>query len=1003
MIVTQTRYNGVRTRILNAAAATILGAVLGGCTPDGNVRPASGASENGSASNCDIGRIVRPRIHSIGTSRILTYEPKRKVNAGTSDEEVVRPHIDIVVQGNDLYVKSCVRLRTVVTGSIHADLGENGEIKDYEVMSSADGSDGAASNAVVIRLLPRYVERLKSGDEVEVLIIIERLDPATISIDREKLAFAKRRFTIFTVQDYRKEVQINRVKVHNLQVFPLPHTESEKLFGPVVADNFFAVRLSVRNDQDVDKLITSGMIVGSGHVLVEAKDGSPSFTVPVDLSPQSLEQVYTMVSDQESVQPRTRVFRGLEFLGALATALAAALTGAGDFTKATGLVTGVATPELRKAWVDRWPQYQRNVVAFSMQDVLKVPAHSVANQKYIFFSKNKIEGIVSDPNLFLEFEEDLNRSNFEGAFGSDVPDQPEPPKAAVITVGLDSLDVPFENVFSAESRTEQEQLADAAVELRALQHTLGDIRSAWIGHASDRFRAGLDFSALERARTSFVAALTGLASAQGTAQESLSGVDSARKTAADGVNTLREMVKLATDAAAVIATRGAILIPDDINAMNVPNAKSHFDEVKAQLEAFAGTMGVTDTWREALTESKDAIGSGGDAVSDKLTNFTRALPTSDKAKAILSEVQEQHAALERNVEHHADLATTLDMIPTDTSSGLPNAMILTLGTLKRHSDTIRKSLGVIETEMRPFDEHARAGRLPLKTNGIESVRQHIVNITEPVGKANSAQDSLLAEMQNSQNDQKTAIEDAQGKLQMFRTMFSSELTNVGDKLGEIVNEWPKIAKPFEEAHAALKDATALLDTAVERVENTSTVTASPAAVGLLLDDVRLLSDIADALVPARIASDLIDHPQYGLAALDRYERDIETARKAVTRGGDTTAYEAQITAVRDAIATGRSAVDFYGHAASMAAEAGGASQNEATGDTPIPSGTLLTALMAYASLAVEPYRDEDARQSRAHLRARFVTPLIDAHAGLSIVKSLPQPADAGAGATPGND
>lgn len=205
------------------------------------------------------------------------------------------------------------------------------------------------------------------------------------------------------------------------------------LFGPLIEKHFYVVVLSIRNQDDVDKLINTGMINAYGSALVVPQDnGDPyQFSIPIEISPLSSEQVYTAVVDEKPDGKREITFRALEFVGALATSLAVGFNATTDLTKAIGVYTGVGLPEGAKLWPDRVPGYLKNVVTFSMPEFVKVPRKGSIANKMLFFPRDKLRLIITDAQaLWLE------------------NDQVESPPQCVAHLSFDTLEVPYEIVRS---------------------------------------------------------------------------------------------------------------------------------------------------------------------------------------------------------------------------------------------------------------------------------------------------------------------------------------------------------------------------------------------------------------------------------------------------------------------------------------------------------------------------------------------------------------------------
>lgn len=398
---------------------------------------------------------ITPRVHSIGLSKILTFEPPTSEQISKNDLG-----LEIPIEGRDLNYPGCLEIGFKVVGTINAEKNEDAALSRADV----------GSGALTIQLGDAYLGKLKTGDHLDVFITVNTLPKLQPENECRTVTYAHRRFTVYSVEDYRALVQSARVPAKDIQAFPLPPDEAEILFGPVVSKNFYAVRLSVRNTTGEDKLISTGMITASGRLLVvpETKNACekvapPAFTIPVEIAPQSLEQIYAMVDDEETDQLRSTVFRSLEFVGALAAATTGAYSDSNDLLTGVGLFTGVFIPELDRLWTDRWPGYERNVVNFSMPDLFKVPKGAVAGHKYVFFSKNKLEGIIADQQYFdVSFRDNLKA-----------------PYAAVAQVRFDSLDIPFENVFAVAAVSFERQAANLKSDLPRVIDQIARIERHW--------------------------------------------------------------------------------------------------------------------------------------------------------------------------------------------------------------------------------------------------------------------------------------------------------------------------------------------------------------------------------------------------------------------------------------------------------------------------------------------------------------------------------------------
>ncbi|HYE61455.1 MAG TPA: hypothetical protein VD997_05625 [Phycisphaerales bacterium] len=253
-----------------------------------------------------------------------------------------------------------------------------------------------------------------------------------------------RTFVLYKVDTFRKDREYT-VPVYNIAAMPIPYDETDKLFGSKIANHYYVVRLSFRNTTNTDWLISTGMIRASGRAMVVPVDGanSPRFSIPIMVSPQAREHVYAILERQEFSTFRSWSFRGLEFVGSLSTALANGLSWGDDAIRGIGIFTGVGVPELGKLWVDHFPGYKRNVVNYAMPAYLKVPRTSTSMASFIFFSKDDLESMVMDSNLFGDTSKEA-----EFSFGDKRSTQKTAtPRSYVIGLEFDGLDIPYEIVI----------------------------------------------------------------------------------------------------------------------------------------------------------------------------------------------------------------------------------------------------------------------------------------------------------------------------------------------------------------------------------------------------------------------------------------------------------------------------------------------------------------------------------------------------------------------------
>lgn len=331
--------------------------------------------------------------------------------------------------------------------------------------------------------------------------------------DRLESVSVHRDFTFHEVSEFRDNFIGTRILPDDISAFPLPADEVVDLFGHYIAYNYFVVRLSLRNTDQTDKLVNSGMIRVSGRAMVEVdldgRDGdgkgdykkSIRYTVPIEVTPHSKEQIYTVLDDTEIYSSRSFVFRWLEFGGALATGYTTAFINSETTAKGVGLFTGILTPELRKLWEDRYPDYKRNIVNYGMEDLTKVPANATTAHKFLFFPRSKIETVVLDPGAYgrkastsdwpraKRLKEDETRNSlfdprtFFGALsGRSHSVGYKQPETYIVNLLFDNMDIPLEYV----SHPTDVRLAETVVMLETA--ALSEIR--FRTEMRDHWRAG---------------------------------------------------------------------------------------------------------------------------------------------------------------------------------------------------------------------------------------------------------------------------------------------------------------------------------------------------------------------------------------------------------------------------------------------------------------------------------------------------------------------------------
>ncbi len=300
------------------------------------------------------------------------------------------------------------------------------------------------------------------------------------------VASASRHFILFSAADYRQKFLGSTIPLNEISAFPLPDAQVNRLFGPIVAKEFFVVALSISNFTDQDRLVDTGMIKAAGRALICPNDntslGGPTFnyTIPIEVVPQSTEQVYTMVSDSKAHEPREWIFRSLEFVGALATAAATGFSADLDLITGIGLFSGVAIPGAKSLWPDDVPGYLRNVIAFGMPDLVKINGKSTVGHKVLFFSKEKLQLMVSDP---LQFQV----AGHDGNAALKAPDQ------FVVQLAFDSLMITYDNIASPTKGTVEERLASARRACDELIAELRQVSQGWTGSPGDQYARQLRY------------------------------------------------------------------------------------------------------------------------------------------------------------------------------------------------------------------------------------------------------------------------------------------------------------------------------------------------------------------------------------------------------------------------------------------------------------------------------------------------------------------------------
>ncbi|HXB02031.1 MAG TPA: hypothetical protein VNV15_04335 [Opitutaceae bacterium] len=415
-----------------------------------------------------------PHIYYIGSQSILTFDKQGTPGAGTLNIPVYGSHLFSTIHNKNNTDQPQITLQITGTVPISED--------DYDWDRSTDLT-AQTEDEQLIKILPSYVSRLHTGDRLEVEVGIGRSSQAY---------YMRRTFTMYAVDDYRK-LLAGRVPIGDINAFPLPDEETRYLFGPTITSEYYVVELTLRNSGSQDELVNIGMISADGSAIVQP-DGTDktlkqTYTVPIEIPPQSPLQVYAVLDGQGDKQSRSWIFRSLEFVGALGTAVVTSYTHTpADVVKGFTLFTGVGIPAGDKLWPDQWPRYKSNLVNFSMPELVKVPKQSTTTPKFIFFSKKNLGLLISDPTLF-------RNGSWFGHQSLGPINEATSPSVRVVTLAFDNLDIPFEIITSPAVVDLHETLnllqSDLASHLARLQTT----QKLW--SAGAQFADGVDFATLK--------------------------------------------------------------------------------------------------------------------------------------------------------------------------------------------------------------------------------------------------------------------------------------------------------------------------------------------------------------------------------------------------------------------------------------------------------------------------------------------------------------------------
>jgi PKD repeat protein len=869
-------------------------------------KPTDNAS-TGAKITCE-GRTFSPRIHGIGHSNVLVFDPEHSSN------------LEVVVEGQDLLVEyddngktiECVSIRLSVSGTVQAS-----EDLDYELSKVGEGF-------IKVKFLPRYLKELRSGDEITIYVNVtnnhlrdqiqsgakkstETLSPTA--------AYAHRKFTVFHAADYRAQVMDGRIKASDFRAFPLPKNEAEKLFGPLIADNFYVVRLSVRNTTGEDKLISTGMITASGRVLVEPDNG-PSFTMPVEITPSSLEQAYTMLADEEVNQPRTRVFRGLEFVGALATAANLAFGGSTNLTEGIGLFTGVLIPETRKLWPDRWPDYERNIVAFAMQDLTKVPDGAVSNQKLLFFSKSRIEGVMSDPNLFARGETEGTR--FLSSLGALTSGwQPKQPQAAVISVAFDGLDIPFENVVSVASVSAQERLGNAQVRLRDLENRMNDLSTSWNGLPAEQLLGQVSGAERDKAAEAIQKASEHLKAVYNTVARAAPGFRETKNKAQDAVAPMKQSFETA-----------AVSIENANTTLATPQL-SNMEPLKGLAVDFADAFKDADEKLADLNDHTNLAPWSKTMVTEQISKLNEAKNKSANVAKALSELTKKLEGMEAATKGLLDYGSEIDAVSDwrvrsaealkntdDFRDHLSETALAELDDLQKLIDEAEQKISVLSAELINPRQLASKGRVPASGKVFVDADKALKALLPSLDQFNIKMQNFLtrapSELSALQEgtDEHSALNAAIGAVQK---MPKYERVRVIEKLSTHLLKLSEIntLDVLKKAKTDYDEAAEIADGINKQLATAQTKTITETTVLKLMDEVDVLGNALQNADPASIASRFLNHKAIGSNELKFHEDQIQSLRKSILRGSDGSAYDNQIKAMETAVAQANEAFAIY--------------------------------------------------------------------------------------------
>jgi hypothetical protein len=275
------------------------------------------------------------------------------------------------------------------------------------------------------------------------------------------LATGFRAFQMYTPKTYREKFLNTRLRLNEIKAFPMPDSQVDAILGHRIADHFYVVVFSAINDSDQERIVNTGLINAYGRAIVYPygkNNVPPSYSIPIQVSPESMQQVYSDLATSKWNTSREWIFRSLDFGGALASAFATGFSGTPDLIKGLGLATSVVIPGGKNLWPDQIPSYLLNIVNFSMPELVKIPKNSSLGFKFLYFSKDQIHSMISDSSMFGP----VNKLN-----------QVKAPDVRVVYLSFDTLEVPFEVTLSSNATNAQSSSLTATINPPSIEKRLG--------------------------------------------------------------------------------------------------------------------------------------------------------------------------------------------------------------------------------------------------------------------------------------------------------------------------------------------------------------------------------------------------------------------------------------------------------------------------------------------------------------------------------------------------